>query len=72
LTYSSLVSLPWRCLTLLFPEAVPSASPPFVSPLYDDRRRPRGLVFHHSGLSLVIDDYVGVADAHVSAAIHEM
>ena len=55
LTYSSQASLPWRCLTLLFPEAVPSASPPFVSPLYDDKRRPRGLVFHRSGLSLVID-----------------
>ena len=64
LTYSSRASLPWRCLTLLFPEAVPSASPPFVSPLYDDRRRPRGLVFHRSGLSLVIDE--------VGAAIHDM
>jgi hypothetical protein len=61
LTYSSLASLPWRCLSLLFPEPVPSASPPFVSPLYDDRHRPRGLVFHHSGLSLVIDDHVGAA-----------
>jgi hypothetical protein len=61
LTYSSLASLPWRCLTLLFPEAVPSTSPPFVSPLYDDKSRPRGLVFHHSGLSLVIDDHDGEA-----------
>jgi hypothetical protein len=65
LTYSSLASLPWRCVTLLFPDAAPSPSPPFVSPLYDDGRRPRGLVFHSSGLSLVIDD-------HVSPPTHEL
>jgi hypothetical protein len=52
-------------VTLLFPDAAPSPSPPFVSPLYDDGRRPRGLVFHSSGLSLVIDD-------HVSPPTHEL
>ena len=44
-----------ECYAALRCVGMPPDSPPLVSPLYDDRRRPRGLVFHRSGLSLVID-----------------
>ncbi len=60
LTYSSTATLPWRCLTLLFPQAAPSTSPPPVCPIVDDARRPRGLRFQDSGTSVVIDDHAGV------------
>jgi hypothetical protein len=56
LTYSSLATLPWRCLTLLFPEAASSALAPPVSPLYDRARRPLGLTFERSGTSMLIPD----------------
>ena len=57
LIYSSLATLPWRCLTLLLPDAERSDSPPSVSLLYDEAHRPRGLTFEESGTSLAIDGH---------------
>ena len=58
LTYSSTASLPWRCLTLLFPTLRRRRSPP-VCPLVDDATG-RGGSASRLGTSVVIDNHAGV------------
>jgi hypothetical protein len=56
LVYSSVTAGQWRCLTLLLPSSDGSSSPPCISPLYDDERRPHGLRLNATGTSFLIDD----------------
>ena len=56
LVYSSVVTLPWRALTLLLPCSDRLASPPVVTPVYDDEGRPTGLKFDRPRRSVRVDD----------------
>ena len=51
---------PWRCLTLLFPQAARRRHRRRCTRSSTDARRPRGLGFQDSGTSLVIDNHAGV------------
>jgi hypothetical protein len=56
LIYSSQVTLPWRTLTLLLPDADGLTSPPAVTPIFDDDGRPTGLAFEAPRRSVRVDD----------------
>jgi hypothetical protein len=56
LVYSANVALPFRVLTLLFPDAQGLSSPPPVRLIYDDEDRPAGLIFERTGESVRIDE----------------
>ena len=57
LVYSSSVSLPWRILTLLLPDAHGASQPPAVQPIYDARGLPTGLTFERSRRSVRFDEH---------------
>ena len=56
LVCSSTVTPPWRGLTLLLPDSEGLATPPVVSPVYDDAGQPAGVAFEHSRRSVRVDD----------------
>jgi hypothetical protein len=56
LVYASRATLPWRALTLLLPDSEGLASPPLVTPLFDDDGRPTGLTFERPRRSVRIDE----------------
>ena len=56
LVYASRATLPWRALTLLLPDSEGLASPPLVTPLFDDDGRPTGLTFERPRRSVRLDD----------------
>jgi hypothetical protein len=56
LTYTSTVAMPWRALTLLFPEMHTGTTPPAVRMIYDDDGLPVGLTFDRSGESVRVDE----------------
>jgi Heparinase II/III-like protein/Heparinase II/III N-terminus len=56
LVYSSIVTLPWRTLTLLLPDSEGFAAPPVVTPVYDEEGRPTGLTFEPPRRSVRVED----------------
>jgi hypothetical protein len=56
LTYTSRVALPWRVLTLLFPDIDDRSTPPAVRLIYDEDGLPSGLIFDPSGDSVRVDE----------------
>jgi heparinase II/III-like protein len=56
LVYASRATLPWRALTLLLPDSKGLASPPAVTPVYDDEGRPFGFTFEAPRRSVRVDD----------------
>jgi uncharacterized heparinase superfamily protein len=57
LIYSTVTSLPLRIVTLFLPAARPIASPPVVTPLFDEHDTPVGLVFEDD------DEHIRFADS---------
>ncbi len=58
LIYSTVTALPLRIVTLLLPAARRLESPPIVTPLFDERVAPVGLVFEEDDAHVSFDDAV--------------
>ena len=56
LTYSGTVTLPWRCLTVLFPARDAGADAPAIDVLRSAADVPLGLRFSSLDMTLRIDD----------------
>ncbi len=56
LIYSSKTTLPWRALTLLWPDSQRSGVPPSVTAIFDEDGRPAGLTFNGSHASVHFND----------------
>jgi heparinase II/III-like protein len=56
LTYSAVVRLPWRVVTLLLPVEDPAASVPRVSLRCDASAAPAALAFEDTGETLIVED----------------
>jgi hypothetical protein len=55
LIYSATTELPLRIMTLLLPDSSDLMTPPAVRVVYDSDGLPDGLVFEHSGESVMLE-----------------
>jgi hypothetical protein len=72
LIYSAAVALPWRVMTLLFPDAEGLSAPPAVRPIYGTDHLPAGLLFERSRESVRIDDRQTIVSARQSTPCVEL